>query len=208
MRLVWCLLRPEDELHNLRGTLLPPTAHAASAKQLTLAAAGDDVRIAQYHGGVIAPDVRLGRNVVIPHPELVNLYGCTIGDSCKIASFVEIQRGVVLGNNVKVEAFAFIPTGVRIEDGAFIGPHVCFTNDRYPRAASEAGQLLAADDWEVVPTLVKRGASIGANATIMCGVTIGENSLVGAGSTITRDVAPNMLVVGSPARPVGPRPQP
>ena len=113
----------------------------------------------------------------------------------------------MLGNNVKVEAFAFIPTGVRIEDGALIGPHVCFTNDRYPRAASEAGELLVADDWEVVPTLVKRGASIGANATTMCGVTIGENSLVGAGSTITRDVAPNMLAVGSPARPVGPRPQ-
>jgi UDP-2-acetamido-3-amino-2,3-dideoxy-glucuronate N-acetyltransferase len=162
----------------------------------------------QYHGGVIAPDVRLGRNVVIPHPELVNLYGCTIGDNCKIASFVEIQRGVVLGNNVKVEAFAFIPTGVRIEDGAFIGPHVCFTNDRYPRAAGDAGELLAADDWQVVPTLVKRGASIGANATIVCGVTIGENSLVGAGSTITHDVAPNTLVLGSPGRPVGPRPQP
>ena len=162
----------------------------------------------QYHGGVIAPDVRLGHNVVIPHPELVNLYGCTTGDNCKIASFVEIQRGVVLGNNVKVEAFAFIPTGVRIEDGAFIGPHVCFTNDRNPRATGEAGELLAADDWQVVPTLVKRGASIGANATIVCGVTIGENSLVGAGSTITRDVAPNMLVLGSPGRPVGPRPQP
>jgi len=157
---------------------------------------------------VIAPDVRLGHNVAIPHPELVNLYGCTIGDNCKIASFVEIQRGVVLGNNVKVEAFAFIPTGVRIEDGAFIGPHVCFTNDRYPRAAGDAGELLGADDWQVVPTLVKRGASIGANATIVCGVTIGENSLVGAGSTITRDVAPNTLVLGSPGRPVGPRPQP
>lgn len=167
-----------------------------------------DFSIAEYHVGVIAPDVRLGRNVVIPHPELVNLYGCTIGDNCKIASFVEIQRGVVLGNNVKVEAFAFIPTGVRIEDGAFIGPHACFTNDRYPRAASEAGELLTADDWQVVPTLVKRGASIGANATIVCGVTIGENSMVGAGSTITRDVAANMLVVGSPGRLVGPRPQP
>src|SRR5205823_3902158 len=92
--------------------------------------------------------------------------------------------------------------------GGVIAPDVCFTNDRYPRAAGEAGELLGADDWQVVPTLVKRGASIGANATIVCGVTIGENSLVGAGSTITRDVAPNTLVLGSPGRPVGPRPQP
>src|SRR2546425_7093881 len=121
---------------------------------------------------VIADDVQLGRDVTIHHPELVNLYGCTIGDNCKIASFVEIQRGVVLGRNVKIEAFAFIPTGVTIEDGAFIGPHVCFTNDRYPRAVGADGELLGAGHWEVVPTVVKRGAAIGANATIVCGVTI------------------------------------
>jgi UDP-2-acetamido-3-amino-2,3-dideoxy-glucuronate N-acetyltransferase len=156
---------------------------------------------------VIAPDVRLGQNVNIPHPELVNLYGCTIGDGSKIASFVEIQRGVVLGKNVKVEAFAFIPSGVTIEDGAFIGPHVCFTNDRVPSAVDEQGRLLGADDWSVVPTLVKRGASIGANATIVCGVTIGERALVGANSTVTRDIPPDSLVVGSPARVVGPRPR-
>ena len=154
---------------------------------------------------MIAADVILGRNVVIPHPELVNLYGCRIGDGCKIASFVEIQRGVVLGKNVKVEAFAFIPTGVTIEDGAFIGPHVCFTNDRYPKAVSDDGKPLGPDDWQVVPTLVKRGAAIGANVTIVCGVTIGEAAMVGAGSTITRDVPEHSLVVGSPGRVVAPR---
>jgi UDP-2-acetamido-3-amino-2,3-dideoxy-glucuronate N-acetyltransferase len=155
---------------------------------------------------MVSSDVRLGQNVTIPHPELVNLYGCTIGDNCKIAAFVEIQRGVVLGENVKVEAFAFIPTGVQIEDGAFIGPHVCFTNDRNPRAIGDDQKLLTGDDWEVVATRVKRGAAIGANATIVCGVTIGEGALVGAQSTVTRDVPPGTLVVGTPARVVGPRP--
>jgi UDP-2-acetamido-3-amino-2,3-dideoxy-glucuronate N-acetyltransferase len=156
---------------------------------------------------VIAPDVSLGKNVTIPHPELVNLYGCTIGDGCKIASFVEIQRGVVLGKNVKVEAFAFIPTGVTIEDEAFVGPHVCFTNDRFPSAVDEEGDLLGADDWAIVPTLVKRRASIGANTTIVCGVTIGENAMVGANSTVTHDVPPHSLAVGSPARVVRARPK-
>jgi acetyltransferase-like isoleucine patch superfamily enzyme len=152
---------------------------------------------------MISSDAKLGKNVVIHHPDLVNLYGCVIGDNCKIATFVEIQRGVVLGKNVKVEAFAFIPTGVTVEDGAFLGPHVCFTNDRYPAAVDAAGQLLGADEWEVVPTLVKRGASIGANVTIVCGVTIGEHALVGAGSVVTRDVPPHSLVLGNPARVVG-----
>jgi UDP-2-acetamido-3-amino-2,3-dideoxy-glucuronate N-acetyltransferase len=154
---------------------------------------------------VISPDVQLGRNVFIPHPELVNLYGCTVGDNCKITAFVEIQRGVVLGKNVKVEAFAFIPTGVTIEDAAFIGPHVCFTNDRYPRAVRETGEPQTSEDWEVVATLVKRGASIGANATIVCGVTIGEGAMVGAGSTVTRDVPAKALVRGNPGRVAAPR---
>lgn len=149
---------------------------------------------------MIAPDVSLGENVTIPHPELVNLYGCTIGDGCKIASFVEIQRGAVLGRNVKVEAFVFIPTGVTIEDGAFIGPHVCFTNDRYPRSVGPSGEMLGSGDWEVVPTRVRRGAAIGANATIVCGVTIGENALVGAGTVVTHDVPPNSVVLGNPGR--------
>jgi UDP-2-acetamido-3-amino-2,3-dideoxy-glucuronate N-acetyltransferase len=153
---------------------------------------------------MISPDVQLGRDVSIPHPDLVNLYGCVIGDHCKIAAFVEIQRGVVIGANVKIEAFAFIPTGVRVDDGAFIGPHVCFTNDRFPRATDERGDLLGASEWEVVPTRVGRRASIGANATIVCGVTIGEGAMVGAASIVTHDVPPHVLVVGSPARIVGP----
>jgi UDP-2-acetamido-3-amino-2,3-dideoxy-glucuronate N-acetyltransferase len=156
---------------------------------------------------VIASDVELGENVAIHHPELVNLYGCKVGDNCKIASFVEIQRGVVLGHNVKVEAFAFIPSGVTVEDGVFIGPHVCFSNDRYPAAVDEKGELLDDGGWQAVPTLVKRRASIGANATIVCGVTIGEGAMVGAGSTVTHDVPPDSLVVGNPARLVGPRPR-
>jgi UDP-2-acetamido-3-amino-2,3-dideoxy-glucuronate N-acetyltransferase len=151
----------------------------------------------------IAPDVRLGQNVVIFHPDLVNLYGCTIGDECKIATFVEIQRGVVIGRRVKVEAFAFIPSGVTIEDGAFIGPHVCFTNDRFPAAVDAEGELLGATgsgDWEIVSTVVEAGASIGANATIVPGVRIGARALVGAGAVVTRDVPPGALVVGNPAR--------
>jgi len=156
---------------------------------------------------VIAADVQLGDNVTLHHPELVNLYGCSVGDNCKIASFVEIQRGAVIGRNVKIEAFVFIPTGVTIADGAFIGPHVCFTNDRYPMAVSATGALLSAEEWEITPTMVERGASIGANATVVCGVTIGEGALVGAGSVVTRNVPPHSLVVGNPARLVGPWPK-
>lgn len=156
---------------------------------------------------MVADDVELGRDVVIHHPEQVNLYGCRIGDGCRIASFTEIQRGVQIGRAVKVEAFAFIPTGVVIEDEVFVGPHVCFTNDLLPAAAGEDGRPLGAEDWEVVPTLVRRRASIGANATIVCGVTIGEGALVAAGSTVTRDVPPGVLAMGVPARVVGPRPR-
>lgn len=155
---------------------------------------------------MVAADVELGENVVIHHPEHVNLYGCEIGDNCKIASFVEIQKDVVLGRNVKVEAFAFIPTGVTIEDDVFVGPHVCFTNDRYPFATAEGGGLLEPGDWQVVPTVVKRGASIGAGSTVVCGVIIGEGAMVGAGTTVTRDVPPGTLVLGTPARPIRPRP--
>ena len=156
---------------------------------------------------MIAPDVTLGPGVVIHHPELVNLYGCTIGAGSKIAAFVEIQRNVVIGKNVKVEAFAFIPTGVEIEDGAFVGPHVCFTNDLYPAAVGEGGDLLGEEDWTVTATRVGPGAAIGANATVICGVTIGAGAMVGAGAVVTHDVAPGTLVMGSPARVVGPRPR-
>ncbi|HKW73009.1 MAG TPA: acyltransferase [Candidatus Dormibacteraeota bacterium] len=156
---------------------------------------------------MIADDVKLGEGVTIHHPEQVNLYGCTVGAGSKIASFVEIQKDVVLGRNVKVEAFAFIPTGVEIEDGAFIGPHVCFTNDLYPAAVSDTGELLGAADWKVTPTRVGAGASIGANATIVCGITIGAGALVAAGAVVTRDVPAGTLAMGCPARIVGPRPR-
>lgn len=146
------------------------------------------------------PGVTLGAGVVIPHPELVNLYGCVVGDGCKIATFVEIQRGATLGRNVKVEAFAFIPTGVTIEDDAFVGPHACFTNDLDPRSVASDGALLQSGEWKVTPTIVERGASIGANATIVCGVRIGAGALVGAGSVVTRDVPPGTVVTGNPAR--------
>jgi UDP-2-acetamido-3-amino-2,3-dideoxy-glucuronate N-acetyltransferase len=155
---------------------------------------------------MITGDVTLGKNVKIYHPELVNLYGCVIGDNTRIASFVEIGRDVKIGKNCKIEAFAFIPEGVVIEDNVFVGPHACFTNDRLPRAASANGPL-SETEWSVDKTIVKSGASIGANATILCGITIGHNSLIGAGSTVTKNVADDTTVVGNPAR-VIPNPKP
>jgi UDP-2-acetamido-3-amino-2,3-dideoxy-glucuronate N-acetyltransferase len=152
---------------------------------------------------MIAEDVRLGEDVIVYHPDQVNLYGCEIGDGCKIGSFVEIRKQVKVGRNVKIQAFAFIPEGVTIEDGVFIGPHVCFTNDKYPRAINADGSLMDADDWEIVPTLVEQGANIGANATIICGITIGKFALVGAGAVVTRDVPAYAIVTGVPARVVG-----
>ena len=152
---------------------------------------------------MITKDVKLGNNVIIHHKELVNLYGCEIGDNTKIASFVEVKKDVKIGKNCKIETFAFIPEGVTIEDECFIGPHVCFTNDKLPRATNKDGTLKTAKDWKVVKTLVKRRASIGANATILCGIIIGENSIVGAGSVVTKDVPPNSIVVGNPAKVIG-----
>jgi UDP-2-acetamido-3-amino-2,3-dideoxy-glucuronate N-acetyltransferase len=148
---------------------------------------------------MISDDVTLGKDVKIYHPELVNLYGCTIGDNSRIATFVEIGRNVTIGKNCKIEAFAFIPDGVTIEDNVFVGPHACFTNDRIPRAASASG-LAGGSDWKLEKTVVKTGASIGANATILCGVVVGRDSLVGAGSMVTRDVADGTTVAGNPAR--------
>jgi len=152
---------------------------------------------------MIASDVSLGKDVVIYHPDLVNLYGCEIGDSCKIGAFVEIRKSVKIGRNVKIQAFAFIPEGITIEDGVFIGPHVCFTNDKYPKAVNQDGTLMNSDDWEIIPTVVQKGANIGANATIICGVTIGEHALIGAGAVVTRDVPSYALVAGVPARVIG-----
>jgi acetyltransferase-like isoleucine patch superfamily enzyme len=146
----------------------------------------------------IAPDVKLGRGVKIY--AFVNLYGCAIGDESKIGTFVEIQKGASIGKRVKVSSHSFICEGVTIEDEVFVGHGVMFINDKYPRAANPDGSVQSEADWQVVPTLVKRGASIGSNATILCGVTIGERAIVGAGSVVTRDVPPDTIVAGVPAR--------
>ena len=148
----------------------------------------------------IAPDVELGQGVKLH--AFVNLYGCQIGDDTKIGTFVEIQKGVRIGRRVKISSHTFICEGVTIEDEVFVGHGVLFTNDRYPRAANLNGRLQTEADWQVVPTSVKRGASIGSNATILCGVTIGERAMVGAGAVVTHDVPPDAVVVGVPARPI------
>jgi UDP-2-acetamido-3-amino-2,3-dideoxy-glucuronate N-acetyltransferase len=146
----------------------------------------------------IAPNVKLGRDVKIY--AYVNLYGCEIGDESKIGTFVEIQKGVTIGRRVKISSHTFICEGVTIEDGVFIGHSVIFINDKYPRACTETGELQTEADWECTPTVVKYGASIGSNATIMCGLTIGEEAIVGAGSVVTHDVPPRTIVAGNPAR--------
>jgi len=147
----------------------------------------------------IAPTVRLGRNVVIHHPDLVNLYGCQVGDDTKIGAFVEIQKNATIGARCKVSSHTFICEGVEIEDEVFVGHGVMFINDQYPRATS-GGALQTEADWKVVPTRVRRGASIGSGAVIMCGVTIGERAMVGAGAVVTRDVPSDTVVSGVPAR--------
>lgn len=146
----------------------------------------------------IAPDVKLGRDVKIF--AFVNLYGCEIGDETKVGTFVEIQKGAKIGNRVKVSSHTFICEGVTIEDEVFIGHGVMFINDKYPRAATSSGKLQTDADWVCTPTLIKYGASIGSNATILCGVTIGEKAIVGAGSVVTHNVPPGAVVAGSPAR--------
>jgi UDP-2-acetamido-3-amino-2,3-dideoxy-glucuronate N-acetyltransferase len=146
----------------------------------------------------IAADVKLGRNVSLY--AFVNLYGCTIGDNTKIGTFVEIQKNAHIGANVKISSHTFICEGVHIEDEVFVGHNVSFINDKYPRATSANGALQTEVDWKVVTTRVKRGASIGTSATILCGVTIGENAVIGAGSVVTRDVPNDAVVAGNPAR--------
>jgi UDP-2-acetamido-3-amino-2,3-dideoxy-glucuronate N-acetyltransferase len=146
----------------------------------------------------ISPDVKLGKDVKIY--EFANLYGCDIGDNTKIGAFVEIQKGARIGKNCKISSHTFICEGVFIEDSVFIGHNVTFINDRYPRATARDGRLQTEDDWTCVPTTVKKGASIGSSATLLCGITVGENAVVGAGSVVTKDVPPNTVVAGNPAK--------
>jgi UDP-2-acetamido-3-amino-2,3-dideoxy-glucuronate N-acetyltransferase len=150
----------------------------------------------------IAKDVNLGSGVVIFQPKLVNLYGCKIGDLTKIGAFVEVQKNSTVGSQCKISSHAFICEGVTIEDKVFVGHGVLFINDRYPRATA-SGQLQTEKDWKVIPTLVKQGASIGSGAVIMCGITLGRESMIGAGSVVTRDVPDYAIVAGVPARVVG-----
>ena len=146
----------------------------------------------------IAPNVTMGQNVSIH--AFVNLYGCSIGDNSSIGAFVEIQKNALIGKNVKMSSHTFVCEGVTIEDDGFIGHNVSFINDKYPHATTENGAPQSEADWHVVKTLVKRGASIGTGATILCGITIGENAILGAGSVVTHDVPDNAVVAGNPAR--------
>ena len=146
----------------------------------------------------IAPDVKLGKNVSIQ--DFVNLYGCEIGDNTKIGPFVEIQKGAKIGKNCKIQSHTFICEGVTIEDNTFIGHNVTFINDLYPRSTTDNGKLQTEENWAVIPTLVKKGASIGSSATLLGGITVGENSIVGAGSVVTKDVSSSTIVAGNPAQ--------
>ena len=146
----------------------------------------------------IAPSVKLGKDVRLS--KFINLYGCEIGDETKIGAFVEIQKNASVGKRCKISSHTFVCEGVEIQDNVFIGHGVTFINDSYPRATTEGGQLQTADDWKVENTVIKKGASIGSGATILANVTVGENALVGAGSVVTKDVPPNSIVAGNPAR--------
>lgn len=152
---------------------------------------------------MISEDVVLGTDVVLPHPDLVNLYGCEIGAGTAVGPFVEIQRDCVIGSRCKISSHSFVCTGVVIEDEVMIAHGVMFTNDRYPRATRDDGQVMGPDDWHLEQTRVCRGASIGSNATILCGLTIGRSALVAAGAVVIRDVPDHAIVAGNPARVVG-----
>lgn len=146
----------------------------------------------------ISDDVKLGNNVKIFN--FVNLYGCEIGDNTKVGTFVEIQKGAKIGGNCKISSHSFICEGVTIEDDVFVGHNVTFINDIYPRATAGDGQLQTEADWECVPTLIKKGASIGSSTTLLCGITVGENAIIGAGSVVTKDVPADTIVAGNPAK--------
>jgi UDP-2-acetamido-3-amino-2,3-dideoxy-glucuronate N-acetyltransferase len=151
----------------------------------------------------IDPSAEIAADVVIHHRDLVNLYGCRVGAQTRIGAFVEIQKGATVGERCKISSHSFICEGVSIEDEVFIGHGVMFTNDLYPRATNDSGELLRGDDWQLVRTTVRRGASIGSNASILAGVTIGERALVAAGAVVTRDVAAGTIVAGVPAMVIG-----
>jgi UDP-2-acetamido-3-amino-2,3-dideoxy-glucuronate N-acetyltransferase len=146
----------------------------------------------------IAPDVKLGKDVVLA--DFINLYGCEIGDGTRIGPFVEVQKNAFIGKHCKIQSHTFICEGVTIEDEVFVGHGVMFINDKFPRATSESGELQTEDDWAVIPTLVRRGASIGSNATLLGGITVGVSAIVGAGSVITDDVPDRTIVAGNPAK--------
>jgi acetyltransferase-like isoleucine patch superfamily enzyme len=150
------------------------------------------------HLCLVSENVKLGRNVRMHG--FVNLYGCTVGDDTRIGTFVEIQKGAFIGSNCKIQSHTFICEGVTIEDEVFVGHGVTFINDRFPRATNDEGLPKDESQWTCEPTLVKRGASIGSGATIMCGLTIGERAIVGAGSVVTKDIPPGAIVAGNPAR--------
>jgi acetyltransferase-like isoleucine patch superfamily enzyme len=151
----------------------------------------------------IANDVHLGHGVTIFHPDLVNLYGCSIGSETRIGTFVEIQKNVTVGARCKIQSHSFLCEGVTLEDEVFVGHGVMFINDRYPRASAGEGRLQTEADWAVVSTQVRRGASLGSGAVIMCGVVIGQGALIGAGAVVTRDIPDYAIVTGVPARVVG-----
>ena len=148
----------------------------------------------------IGKNVKLGNDVRIHHPDLVNLYDCVVGDETRIGAFVEIQIGAKIGSRCKISSHTFICEGVTIEDEVFVGHGVMFINDKFPRATTEDGELQGSDDWKVEPTRIGRRASIGSNATILGGITVGEGAMIGAGAVVTRDVPPHAMVTGVPAR--------
>jgi acetyltransferase-like isoleucine patch superfamily enzyme len=156
------------------------------------------MEIAQFPLRRIAPDVKLGEGVKVY--DFVNLYGCEIGDYSKIGTFVEIQKGAKVGRNCKISSHTFICEGVTIEDDVFIGHNVTFINDMYPRSTAEGGGLQTEADWVCIPTLIKKGASVGSSVTVLAGVTVGEKAIVGAGSVVTKDVPPGTIVAGNPAK--------
>ena len=146
----------------------------------------------------IAPDVKLGKDVKLS--KFINLYGCEVGDETKIGAFVEVQKNARIGKRCKISSHTFICEGVTVEDNVFVGHGVTFINDSYPRSTTSEGELQTEQDWRVEPTVVKKGASIGSGATILCNVVIGENAIIGAGSVVTKNVPPNTIVAGNPAR--------